>query len=161
MALTLDDLTVSIAHLDRKDLLRDWRWLIGPTKVPVLVTALGNAFLVDTADRTVHVLDSGPGTLQSVATSAEDFRRRLRDRDFVIEHFVPIIVVRMRERGHLLRTGQLYGFKTPPPLGGEYSPDNLEPTDIDVHFTVLGQIHERARNGAAAENPADLEEIIR
>jgi hypothetical protein len=154
MALTLDDLTVSFSHLDRASLLEDWRWLIGATKLPVLVTALGNAFLVDTANGSVHVLDAGPGTLQQVAASGEEFRALLRDKDFVVEHFVPIIVVRMREKGYTLEAGQLYGFRTPPVLGGEYSADNLEPTDIDVHFAVIGQAHQRLRNvpaGTAVE----------
>jgi hypothetical protein len=146
MALTLDDLTVSIRHLDRHALLRDWRWLIGPTKIPVLVTALGNAFLLDTEDGTVHVLDVGPATLQQVAACTDEFRKHLRQKDFVLEHFAPVIVVRMRERGQTLQPGQLYGFRTPPPLGGEYSADNLEPTDIDVHFALLGQIQQRTRN---------------
>jgi hypothetical protein len=159
MALTLDDLTVSISHLDRKALLRDWRWLIGPTKVPVLVTALGNAFVVDTEDGTVHVLDAGPGTLQQVSACTDEFRKRLRQKDFVIEHFAPIIVVRMRERGQALGPGQLYGFKTPPLLGGEYSADNLEPTDIDVHFALLGQIQQRARK-SVADAVVDEIEII-
>ena len=144
MALTLDDLTVSIRHLDRATLLRDWRWLIGPTKQPVLVTALGNVFVRDTQDDTIHILDAGPGTLQQVAACLDEFRKRLRDREFVTEHFVPVIVVRMREREQFLQPGQLYGFKKAPPLGGEYAADNLEPTDIDVHFALLGQIHQRS-----------------
>jgi hypothetical protein len=159
MALTLDDLTVSFRHLDRATLLRDWRWLIGPSKIPVLVTALGNAFVRDTQDDTVHILDAGPGTVTQVAACLDEFRKRLRDRKFVTEHFVPIIVLRMRERGLGLQPGQLYGFKKPPPLGGEYAPDNLEPTDIDVHFALLGQIHQRARH--PAESAAiDYLEII-
>jgi hypothetical protein len=145
MALTLDDLTVSIGHLDRTTLLRDWRWLIRPTLMPALVTALGNVFLVDTENGSVHVLDAGPGTLQPVCASGEEFRKRLRDKDFVVEHFVPLIIVRMRQKGHTLTPGKLYSFMTPPPLGGEYSPDNLEPTDIEAHFATLGQIHDRAR----------------
>ena len=145
MSLTLDDLTVSFSHLDRKALLRDWRWLIGSKKLPVLVTALGNAFVLDTEDGTVHLLDAGPATLQQVSACTDEFRKRLRDKDFVVEHFAPIIVVRMRERGLPLQAGQLYGFRKAPPLGGEYSADNLEPTDIDVHFALLGQIQQRAR----------------
>jgi hypothetical protein len=145
MALTMEDLTVSISHLDRQALLRDWLWLVGPNKVPVLVTALGNAFLVDKETGAIYVLDAGPGTLQQVATSGDDFRARLRDKEFVIEQFAPIIVVRMRERGYTLTRGQLYSFRTPPALGGEYSPDNLEPTDIETHFATLGQLHDRAR----------------
>lgn len=149
MALTLDDLTVSISHLDRASLLRDWLWLIGPTKLPLLVTALGNVFLLDTAEGSVHVLDVGPATLQRVAGSRDEFRQLLRNKEFVVEHFVPVIVVRMRESGRLLAAGQLYGFKTLPPLGGEYSADNLQPTDIETHFSLLGQTHERVPRKAA------------
>jgi hypothetical protein len=145
MALTMQDLTVSISHLDRHTLLSDWLWLIGPNKVPVLVTALGNVFLLDKDTGAVHVLDAGPGTLQQVAATGDDFRARLRDKDFVVEQFAPIIVVRMRERGYSLQPGQLYSFRTPPALGGEYSPDNLEPTNIETHFARLGQLHDRSR----------------
>jgi hypothetical protein len=45
-----------------------------------------------------------------------------------------------------LAQGQLYSYRVPPALGGEYSADNLEPTDISVHFSILGQINQRARN---------------
>jgi hypothetical protein len=159
MTLTLDDLTVGIRHLDRASLLREWHWLIGPNRIPVLVTALGNVFVLDGGDGAVHVLDVGPGTLQQVATSADEFRARLRNKDFVIEHFAPIIVMRMRERGKMLQQGQLYGFRTPPPLGGEYSADNLEPTDIEVHFSTLGQLHARAHAaaGGATDNRSRTE----
>ncbi|MEP7247241.1 MAG: T6SS immunity protein Tdi1 domain-containing protein [Gammaproteobacteria bacterium] len=142
MALTLQDLTVNISNLDRASLLGEWRWLIGTTKLPVLVTAIGNAFVVDTASGSVHMLDVGPGTLHQVATSLDEFRARLRDKEFVIEHFVPFIVARMRANGHTLQAGHVYGFKTPPPLGGEYSADNLQPTEIVSHFSVLGGLHE-------------------
>jgi hypothetical protein len=159
MALTLDDLTVSIRHLDRATLLRDWRWLTGPSKLPVLVTALGNVFVRDAQDDTIHVLDAGPGTLTQVAACLDEFRKHLRERSFVTEHFVPIIVIRMRERGVFLQPGQLYGFKKAPPLGGEYSADNLEPTDIDVHFALLGQLHQRNRQPPEAA-AIDYLEII-
>ncbi|MEP7247591.1 MAG: T6SS immunity protein Tdi1 domain-containing protein [Gammaproteobacteria bacterium] len=145
MALTLDDLTVSISHLDRASLLADWLWLTGATKQPVLVTALGNAFLLDSEDGSIHLLDVGPGTLQRVAASREEFRKLLRDKDFVVEHFVPVVLLKVRGAGHMLRAGQLYSFKTPPQHGGEYSADNLEPTDIEFHFSLLGKIHDRLR----------------
>ena len=48
--------------------------------------------------------------------------------------FVPKIVARMREAGLTLQSGQLYGFRVPPSAGGEYSPDNLQPMDIQAHF---------------------------
>lgn len=145
MALTINDLTVKIDHLDRTALLAEWDWLIGHTKVPVLVTALGNVFLLDKETGGVFVLDAGPGTLQQVAATGDEFRTRLRDKDFVVEHFAPIIIIRMRERGMILQPGQIYSFKVPPPLGGEYSPDNLEPTPVEAHFATLGRLHDRDR----------------
>ena len=155
MVFTLDDLTVSISHLDRNALLDDWRWLIGPTKIPLLITALGNAFVADTADGAVYIIDAGPGTIERVAASRDEFRNRLRDKSFVVEHFVPRVVVRMREAGLSLQSGQLYGFRVPPSEGGEYSPDNLQPTDIQAHFAKLGQLHDRARS-PAEKTPSDV-----
>ena len=46
----------------------------------------------------------------------------------------------------MLAEGQIYSYKTPPVLGGEYSTDNLEPTGIAVHFSVLGQIHRQVKD---------------
>jgi hypothetical protein len=153
MVLTLDDLTVSISHLDRNALLDDWRWLIGATKTPLLVTALGNAFVLDNVDGSIHVVDAGPGTMERVATSRDELRARLRDRQFVVEHFVPKVVAMMRASGQMLQAGQLYGFKVPPPQGGEYSADNLHPADIEAHFSTLGQIHDRARSPTETTPP--------
>ena len=43
-------------------MLEDWRWLIGPDKQPILLAAIGNAFLQDEADGTVWCLDvAAPG----------------------------------------------------------------------------------------------------
>ena len=53
---------------------------------------------------------------------------------------MPSLIVKLRRDGQLLRPGQVYGYKIPPCLGGAYSSENLEPTDIQVHFSILGQI---------------------
>jgi hypothetical protein len=45
--ITLSDLTVDVGHLDQERLLDDWRWLIGPSKRLILVSAIGDAFLQD------------------------------------------------------------------------------------------------------------------
>src|SRR5262249_54121563 len=93
----------------------------------------------------VSVLDAGPGTLQQVAVNGDDFRNRLKDKSFVVEHFAPIIIIRMRERGLKLSPGQIYSFLVPPTQGGEYSPDNLAPTNVETHFSTLGQLHDQSR----------------
>jgi hypothetical protein len=144
--ITLNDLIASFGHLKRESLLSSWRWLMGDGKFPVLLTVMGDAFVQDTEDGSVHLLSVGPATIERVADSFDEFREILSDRDFVMEHLVPGLVVDLRARGCVLAPGQLYGFKVPPILGGEYVLENLERTDIAVHFELTGKIYETARN---------------
>jgi hypothetical protein len=143
--MTLKDLTVDFSHVDRAALLSDWRWLTGATKLPILLTASGDAFLQDEDDGSVHVLDVAAGELSQVARSTEEFRALLGDREFVAGHFAVEMVGDLRQAGRSLASGQIYTFKTPPVLGGEYELENVEVTDIEVHFSVNGQIHEQVR----------------
>lgn len=148
MSIRLNDLTVNISHLDQTKLLSDWEWLIGTSRIPILITALGDAFLQDARTGEITLLSSGPGELQEICADVESFQSLLSDSEFVSEHFVPGVVVELRDIGVILGEGQLYGFKTPPALGGEYVIENHEPTDISVHFSILGQI-----NGQVAAHP--------
>ena len=146
MALTLNDLTVSFTHLPREALLQDWAWLIGTRRFPILVTALGDAFVEDADDGSVHLLSAGAGTISKVSDDVSSFRRLLTDRAFVQDNFVPGVVAKLRDSGRSLGRGQLYSYRVPPVLGGQYSADNLEPTDIGVHFSLLGQINQRTHD---------------
>jgi len=140
------DLTVNFAHLDRETILADWRWLIGPDKQPILLAAIGDAYLQDPADGSVHLLDVGGGGLEQIADSVEEFQQLLRDREFVTDSFVPSTIVELRGEGKVLGTGQIYSYIKPPVLGGAYSTANIEPTDISVHFSILGQIHRQVKD---------------
>lgn len=141
--MTLSDLTVNFSHLERGDLLSDWQWLLGATKLPVLLTASGDAFIQDTGNGSVHLLDVGAGTLYQVAASFEQFKSLLSTKEFVVNHFAVQMVGDIRASGCLLSSGQIYSFKVPPILGGEYVLSNIEPTDIEVHFSIAGQVHEQ------------------
>jgi hypothetical protein len=143
--MTLSDLTVSFAHLDRDELLRDWRWLIGDRKVPILLSAIGDVFVQDLDDGAVYLLSTGAAALTRVADSIDTFWASLADRDFVLEHFVPGIVGQLRNAGVVLGPRQIYSYKIPPLHGGQYSTSNLEPNDIDVHFSLLGQTAQKVR----------------
>ena len=146
MPIALNDLTVTIAHLDRATLLDEWRWLIGTNRAPVLVTALGNAFVQDSASGAITLLDAGTGQLNEIADSGEAFQALLSDTDFVSEHLLLDDWVALREAGKMLEPGQLFGYITPPVLGGGFGPDNMEPTDIEVHFSISGQIHRQVKD---------------
>ncbi|HYD62831.1 MAG TPA: hypothetical protein VEC35_20930 [Noviherbaspirillum sp.] len=86
-SLTLGDLTVNVDGLSRESILADWTWLIGATKLPILLTASGDAFVHDIKDGSVHLLDVGAGTLTKVADSVTEFHTRLSDKQFVSDHF--------------------------------------------------------------------------
>jgi len=59
---------------------------------------------------------------------------------------MPPLVDHLTQSSMTLRVGQCYGYKIPPGLGGAYDISNFEVTDLDVHYTVLGQIFETIKD---------------
>jgi hypothetical protein len=141
--MTLDDLTVNFSHLDRKAILADWKWLIGKAKLPILLTAGGDAFLQHVNDGSVHLLDVAAGTVSQIASSVAEFQSLLSDREFVYNHLSVAMVADLLQSGRKLSHGQIFSFKIPPVLGGEYVLSNVEVSDIEVHFSLAGQVHEK------------------
>ena len=45
MKITWNDLTVNFEQIDREKLVDDWRWLIGDSTLPILITSTGDMFL--------------------------------------------------------------------------------------------------------------------
>ena len=150
--MTLDDLTVNFAHLKRDEILSDWEWLIGKDKLPILITAFGEAFLQDALDGSVHFLNVKNASLSKVANTVDELKLKLSDKEFALEFLAVQAVSDLRKLGNFLSKGQVYSYKKAPVLGGGVAPDNIEPTDIEVHFSLLGQIHEQVKslpNGAS------------
>ena len=145
MPITMNDLTVNFKHLDRDNLLADWHWLIGPARLPILLPSIGNAFVQDTGDGSVYLLDVGAAEVIPVADDFENFQKLLDDNAFVMNLFAAKMVVSLREAGLALQPGQIYSFKRPPILGGEYALENVEATDIEVHFSILGQLTQQVK----------------
>jgi hypothetical protein len=146
MPITLDDLTVDFSHVDRSTLLSDWQWLTGQHKLPVLVTAMGNVFVQDAEDGTISLLDPGEGKLRHVAASIEELQSLLADREFVYSEFMVEDFVSLQQTDRILAPGKVFGYIKPPVLGGSFDVDNLEPTDIEVHFSLSGQIHQQVKD---------------
>jgi hypothetical protein len=144
--ITLSDLTVDVDHVDQERLLDDWRWLTGPSKRLILVSAIGDAFLQDEDDGTVHLLDTAAGWCGLVAHDADEFRLLLADSEWVTDHLAALVVADFLRNDLRLERGEIYSWKRPPVLGGEYELANAETSDIAVHFSVTGQIHQQVRN---------------
>jgi hypothetical protein len=144
--ITLNDLTVSFEHLDREHLLDDWRWLIGPSTQPILLSAIGDAFVQGENDGTIHLVDTGAGTFQAVATGEEEFRQLLSDPQWVTEYLAVEAIADFLSHGLRIAPGQIYSWKHPPALGGHYEFDNAATSDIGVHFSMTGQIHQQLQS---------------
>ena len=159
--MTIDELTVNFAHLNRSSLMSDWRWLIDssqsrigrwlkpPTKLPILLTASGNAFLQNGSDGSVHFLDTIDGKLEQTSSSSEEFRSQLLKPPFVERYFSVAMIGSLRDSGASLPPGKIYSFRVPPVLGGRFEAENIELTDIEVHFSISGQIHRQVANTPA------------
>ncbi len=144
MPITWDDLSVNFEHLDRQVLVDDWTWLIG-TSLPILITSVGDAFIQDESGK-IYWLITGSAELEEVANSYEEFQEKLQDNELVHDWFLVPVVAKLKEQGIELSQGKLFGFKQLPVLGGKYEPENFEPTDIEVHFAVSGQMNYKIKD---------------
>jgi hypothetical protein len=143
--LTWNDLTVSPYEVDLGALLADWRWLVDTTYAPVVITALGDLFLRG-GDGSIHWLDTVAGRLTKVADDAEEFKSLMVRPEHLDEWFLPQLVGDLKTSGVNLGAGQCYSYKIPPVLSGRIEPSNVEPADLLVHFSLMGQIHRQVKD---------------
>ena len=141
--MTLNDLTVNFRTLKREDVLSAWVWLIGAHRLPVLVTAAGDAFVQDAATGEVFFLDTAGPELVDIASSVAEFEKLLRDAEFVTEFFDPVKIQHLQKKGLKLGPLQVYSYKKALVLGGKNELSNIEVSDLSVHFSLLGQIQEK------------------
>jgi hypothetical protein len=145
MRITWNELTVDFQKHGADDLLQDWRWLLGDSMRLLLVSAIGDMFLADTAGQ-VFWLEAGVGQLQKITGSIDQFQQLRQQRENVDQWFIPQLVIDMINSGVRLAPGQCCSYKKPPILGGEIELSNFEPMDLSVHFSILGQIHRQVKD---------------
>lgn len=143
MRITWNELTVSPTGVDLDELLSEWRWLVDDSHQVVVISALGDLFLRRNDGR-IFWLDAGTAQLIQVATSADEFKRLMAQN--VNEWFAPQLVGDLLSSGKRLAPGECFSYTVPPVLGGAIEPDNFEPTDLQVHFGILGQIHRQVKD---------------
>lgn len=145
MRITWNELTVSPDGVDLPALLDAWRWLIDETYEPVVISALGDLFLRHDDGR-IFWLDAGWGKFTEVAASGEEFKAEMVKPENASEWFVPQLVGELLSAGLTLAPGECFSYKVPPVLGGQIEVENFEPTDLQVHFGILGQVHEQVKD---------------
>ena len=144
MKLTWNDLTINFIHINSKTLTEDWIWLVGEHATPVIVSSIGDMFLSNRDG--IYWLNVGEGNYEKVANDIEDLKTKMNDNDLANEWFMFDLVNSIKESGLHLTNGKLFSYKKLPIIGGEYEPDNFELTDIEVHFSIAGQIHQQIKD---------------
>jgi len=145
MRLTWTELTVPANNYSQADLLSEWRWLLDTSYQIVLVSSLGDLFLADAAGR-IHWLDAGAARLTEVAASLDEFQQLRQQPVHATEWFATQMVGDLLQSGLRLARGQCFSYKVPPMLGGAWEAANFEPTDLSVHFSILGQVCRQVRD---------------
>ncbi|MGC4104053.1 T6SS immunity protein Tdi1 domain-containing protein [Ferruginibacter sp.] len=139
MDLTLEQLTKDISTIDQNDILSEWRWLLPDVRSVVLVTCMGDLFVEDKSGNILFLLYDG-GELEIVANNKLEFEQLLKDEEKFDNWFLPLLFEKLVTAGKFLKPGQVYSLTKLGVLGGEYVVENIEPTDISVHFSFSSQI---------------------
>jgi hypothetical protein len=145
MTLTLRELTKDINSIDIPDILSCWHWLIGDITAVHTISVLGDIFLIG-KDKGIYWLQSDCGKLSKIADNNAKFEKKLSDEAEYDEWFLPQLVEKLIDAGKILKENEVYSYNKLPVIGGEYSVENIEPTDMSVHFAFSGQICEQIKN---------------
>ena len=138
-------LTINTKGLQFDSLLSDWRWLVSPDFTPVLMTAFGDSFFRGKSGG-VHFLDLMCGEFKQVAGSQEEFDRLCEDRERRRSWFIGFLLMEVRKLRGELAAGECYSCEIPLSLGGQLDAENFERTDLEVHYSILGQLHRQTKH---------------
>jgi hypothetical protein len=145
MNLLLDDLTIKTTHINMAELCEPWIWLLINIREVIIISKMGDMFLAGD-DGSIYWLATDIGALSKVANNRKEFEQLLKDEDNIDHWFLPSMVEKLIGNGKVLGKDQVYSFKKIPVIGGDYSLDNIEPTDLNVHFALSGQICEQIKD---------------
>jgi hypothetical protein len=109
------------------------------------MTALGDLFMRDGSGH-FHFLDLLCGECKQVATSFDEFDRLCDGEEQRQSWFAADLVADLAKIHGELLEGQCFSCKVPISLGGKLAADNFQSCDIQVHYSVLGQLHQQTRH---------------
>ena len=142
----VEDYLINHQDFDWPALLADWAWLLPQDEFTIwLMNRYGDLFLAF-EDDTVHMLDVGSGSLEKLAESRDEFRRRVDEGDNANEWLMIPLINNLVEAGKVLEPGRCYSFIIPPILGGEYTVENTATLHIAEHYGVYASIHNQIKD---------------
>jgi len=139
MKITWNDLKIDFDHIDKNILIEDWTWLVDDAE-PILITSLGDMFLKENSGEIFWLL-TGTAEYIKVANSHNEFKEMLKDKTLVKEWFLIPLIVKLKSNKLFLEKGKLYSPIILPILGGKYEVENYKLCNIEVHFSLTGQMN--------------------
>lgn len=145
MEFYLDELTIKLNEIQIEDLLDTWTWLVEDFCELIFITKFGDLFFEKNSGD-VYWLATDTCALTKVANNRAEFYGFLNDRENFSNWFLPDFIKELETQGLTLGINQVFSYKKMPVLGGQYSVDNIEPLDIEVHFQLTGIIGEKIKD---------------
>jgi len=127
------------------DVLREWRWKLGGAPTVVALTRSGDAFVTD-ANGSILWLDTGAGTLTTVAPTPEALDRLLSDPKEGDRLLLTTVIDQDVRANGPFPAGMCLGFTMLPVLGGTYTIENRFRLSALEHFGVTGDMHRQMRD---------------
>ena len=146
MQLIKPHLIADVQMNDVANSLSEWSWLLGGGWSPLLVSAVGDVFLINLAG-VIARLDAGTASLEKVGEILDDFEKALDDPAIVAEWFLEPVVDELRSQGKRLSIGECYGFTILPIFeGGSYTAGNRFCLSATEHIRLTGDVHSQLRD---------------
>ena len=120
-----------------------WSDILPDAARVVRTNLFGDAFLIDEAGA-VHMLERAACTLSQIASSEEEFWRKVHDDEEGWQ--LRPLVDKCREGGKALEDGQCYAFTTPPLLGGDYTAANVRVTSWAEWFAFTAELFQQTKD---------------
>ncbi len=123
--------------------LESWQWIGIGAKTPRFTSPFGDVFLQ--AEDGIWFLDTLEGSLLRAWDSTSALKADLNTASGQDRYLLAGLAASAEHLGLTPAPGQVYGFKTPPVLGGKLDLANVEVVDFIVGLHLSGQIHNQVR----------------
>lgn len=125
--------------------LESWDWVDDiADKVPVLSTLFGDVIFQDRVG--FWFLDTVEGTLTQPWTDRSELQASLASEGGQDQYLLAGLAIAAHQSGLVLSDEEVYSFKVPPMLGGQFEVSNVEATSFVVSTNIAGQIHNQLKD---------------
>lgn len=139
------ELTISLEGFDHHQLLAEWRWLVPETMSPLWLNRFGD-WALKSPDATVYFLDILEGTFNCIASSELALNSLLESEENRNKWLMADWAGICGTRALHLSSGECFGWKIAPILGGKFEFSNIQVFYITVYESIMGQLHRQLKS---------------